>query len=155
MAGQEKTQLERELQSSAEMKHGQVYDEISVELDDIQESMEAIYQRKAWVEAAAVKLFLQANNKAPLLERTHFLSLGWDTDLFAVVDHQHTIEPGEECSICLTDLNTIGGRVRRLPCGHVYYAAYVRSWFEDMRSDTCPYCRHAYSIIEPPSFEFP
>lgn len=145
-------QLERELQSSPEMMHGQVSQEIFEELENTQEAIDLINARKVWYGNLISALSHQAHTNPPLLAQYHFLSPGWDSNLFAVVD-LHTIQSGEECSICLNEFNTAGGRVRRRPCGHTFHAACARNWFDDMKRNTCPYCRHEYRIIEPLVFQ--
>ncbi|KAL6782770.1 hypothetical protein ACKKBG_A08070 [Auxenochlorella protothecoides x Auxenochlorella symbiontica] len=48
------------------------------------------------------------------------------------------------CIICREEM-VVGGRTKRLPCGHVFHLHCLRSWLE--RQQTCPICRA--SVIPP------
>ena len=50
---------------------------------------------------------------------------------------------GEECAICLADIE-VGRRMMRLDCNgrHVFCQDCVETWFAN--NNTCPYCNHVF-----------
>ncbi|CAM0953051.1 unnamed protein product [Alopecurus aequalis] len=62
-------------------------------------------------------------------------------------------EEAPECAICLVEF-ACGDKVRVLPsCGHGFHAACVDVWL--LSSSTCPSCRRALVVSNPPATEPP
>ncbi|KAE8800730.1 hypothetical protein D1007_23731 [Hordeum vulgare] len=57
-------------------------------------------------------------------------------------------EAGEQCAICLLDLETEDEQTARLPCFHAFHSFCIQLWFYE--ATTCPSCRH--DIMECISF---
>jgi len=50
------------------------------------------------------------------------------------------------CIVCREDMHV--GSTKKLPCGHMFHFACLRTWLE--RSQSCPTCRHEIPVNAPP-----
>jgi len=55
-------------------------------------------------------------------------------------------ENNRECCICFEE-NKVGGKVARLPCGHVYHRPCIEGWLR--KHCTCPVCRYELETEDP------
>jgi len=72
----------------------------------------------------------------------NYLQMSQDMDKrYPTVGEDELRHLNDNCAICLMSLSS---NAKKLPCGHIFHGACLRSWLE--RRDSCPICR--ISILE-------
>uniref|UniRef100_A0A8C4Q336 E3 ubiquitin-protein ligase AMFR n=1 Tax=Eptatretus burgeri TaxID=7764 RepID=A0A8C4Q336_EPTBU len=101
-----------------------------------------------WLSMASLVIFMQLRYLIQEVQRrvrrhnNYLRVVGSMETRFALATVEELAENNDDCAICWDSMQV----ARKLPCGHLFHNACLRSWLE--QDTSCPSCRMPLNIIE-------